>query len=68
MFVRRTVIAAALVAVPLAFAASAQATPAAIGAGDRGDKGICGCRTGRTIAGRTDLTTNYPRWPGHTAG
>ena len=44
MFIRRTVIAAALVAVPLAFAASAQATPCSYFGDDPNgpDNSICG--------------------------
>jgi hypothetical protein len=45
MFLRRTVIAASLIAVPIAFAASAQATPACSYFGDTksdpGSQGIC---------------------------
>ena len=44
MFIRRTVIAASLIAVPIAFAASAQATPCSYfgdNASDPGSQGIC---------------------------
>jgi hypothetical protein len=66
MFVRRTVIAAALVAVPLAFAAPAlaQATPCSyFGAGESNSEsqGICGVPDLAGTFGqvRTNLTTNF---------
>ena len=66
MFVRRTVIAAALVAVPIAFAASAQATPATcsyFGADESKaeSQGICGVPDLAGTFGqvRTNLENNF---------
>ena len=66
MFIRRTVIAAALVAVPLAFAAPAlaEAAPCSyFGAGESnsGSQGICGVPDLAGTFGqvRTNLTTNF---------
>ena len=73
MFVRRTVIAAALVAVPIAFAASAQATPATcsyFGADESkpDSQGICGVPDLAGTFGqvRTNLANNFS--PQVTAG
>jgi hypothetical protein len=73
MFIRRTLIAASLIAVPIAFAASAQATPACSYFGDkesdRGSQGICqgGIDPSESIrkAGE-NLRTNLS--PGQAAG
>ena len=73
MFIRRTVIAASLIAVPIAFAASAQATPACSYFGDkesdRGSHGICqgGIDPSQSIQNAgTNLQTNFS--PGQAAG
>jgi len=73
MFIRRTLIAASLIAVPIAFAASAQATPACSyfgdNASDPGSQGICqgGIDPSQSIqnAGK-NLQTNFS--PGQAAG
>ena len=72
MFIRRTVIAASLIAVPIAFAASAQATPCSYfgdNASDPGSQGICqgGIDPSQSIqnAGK-NLRTNFS--PGQAAG
>ena len=70
MFVRRTVIAAALVAIPIAFAASAQAAPCSY-FGDESkpeSQGICGVPDLAGTFGqvRTNLANNFS--PQVTAG
>lgn len=71
MFIRRTVIAAALIAVPIAFAAPAQATCSYFGnnESDPGNQGICqgGIDPSQSIrdAGK-NLQTNFS--PGQAAG
>ena len=71
MFIRRTVIAASLIAVPIAFAAPAQATCSYFGdtASDPGSQGICqgGIDPSQGIqnAGK-NLQTNFS--PGQAAG
>jgi hypothetical protein len=61
MFIRRTVIAAALVAVPLAFAAPALAEAAPCSYFGAGESGICGVPDLAGTFGqvRTNLTTNF---------
>jgi hypothetical protein len=63
MFVRRTVIAAALVAVPIAFAASAQAAPCSYFGDESNPKsqGICGAPDLAGTFGqvRTNLAKNF---------
>ena len=64
MFVRRTVIAAALVAVPIAFAASAQAAPCSYFGADESkpdSQGICGVPDLAGTFGqvRTNLAKNF---------
>ena len=71
MFIRRTVIAASLIAVPLAFAASAQATPCSYfgdNPSDPGSQGICGAPDLAGTFGnvQTNLQKNFS--PGHAAG
>ena len=70
MFVRRTVIAAALVAVPIAFAASAQAAPCSYFGDESNPKsqGICGVPDLAGTFGqvRTNLANNFS--PQVTAG
>jgi hypothetical protein len=70
MFIRRTVIAAALIAVPLSFAAPAQATCGYFGADESKpeSQGICGVPDLEGTFGqvRTNLTTNFK--PGTAAG
>ena len=69
MFVRRTVIAAALIAVPLAFAASAQAAPATCSGGyfapDQ-NKSICGAPNISKSIGNA-MTNLHENFNPHTA-
>ncbi len=60
MFIRRTVIAASLIAVPLAFAAPALATPCSY-FGDKPNSGICGAPDLAGTIGnvQTNLQNNF---------